>query len=105
VFYDVQFAGTFVHVARGEQALRLAAEWTGDDADVLAIDARTPSRWFPLPLICTCAVARLIGLPSRVLRPDAFYRECLKYGATIVHESREARHGPITQTHRGPQQI
>jgi hypothetical protein len=96
VFYDVQFAGTTLQLARGDGARRLMVEWTAN-ADVLAMDAIhpiTPRVIRPFrPLICTTAVAHLLGLgPSSrwclpgalLLRPDAFYRACLRYGATPV---------------------
>ena len=96
LFYDCQFFHTTIQIARGEEARRLIAEWTAD-ADVLAIDARLnvgrwASGWWPMPLICTTAVARLIGLPCCALRPDAFRRQCLRHGATIVQIAR-VRHG------------
>jgi hypothetical protein len=80
-------AGAFIHVARREKATRLVAEWT-DNADVLSIDVPAdPVRrlQFPLlPMICTVATSRLIGLPSRALRPDALFRALLQRGATII---------------------
>jgi hypothetical protein len=86
LFYDVQFSGTFIHVVRHEEARRLVAEWIAD-ADVLQIQVADPVRKLQLPLmphICTVAVARLLGLPSRALRPDAFFRALLQHGATII---------------------
>jgi hypothetical protein len=87
LFYDCQFLGTLIHVARSEEARRLVMEWT-TDADVLAIDMPAePVRrlQFPLlPMICTVATSRLIGLPSRALRPDALFQALLRRGATIV---------------------
>jgi hypothetical protein len=65
-------------------------EWTAN-ADVLAMDANSAnsanSANFRIlrPLICTTAIAHLLGLPGALLlRPDAFYRACLRYGATAV---------------------
>ena len=90
LFYDVQFRGTVIHVVRYEQARQLVAEWTAD-ADVLSIAAQPSGHWFPRPLLCTVAVARLLGLPC-ALRPDALYRECLRHGATIVQVAHGAGH-------------
>jgi hypothetical protein len=94
LFYDCQFFHTTIQVARGEEAKRLIAEWTAD-ADVLAMNAGTSGRFWPglfRPMLCTTAVARLLGLPCRALRPDAFRRQCLRHGATIVQIAR-VRHG------------
>jgi hypothetical protein len=90
VFVDCQFAGMAVQVARGEGVRRLIAEWTSD-ADVLAIDARPPGPWFPLPMVCTVAVARVVGLPVRALRPDGFFRLCLKHGASVISTGTASR--------------
>jgi hypothetical protein len=79
VFVDCQFAGMVVQIARGEGVRRLISEWTAC-ADVLAIDARAPGPWLPLPMVCTVAVARVVGLPVRALRPDGLYHVCLRHG-------------------------
>jgi hypothetical protein len=89
VFYDVQFSGTRIQLARGDGARALMLEWTAN-ADVLRYDVSFSaglSAAFPLlfrPFLCTTAVAHLVGLPG-ALRPDAFYRQCLQNGAVIVH--------------------
>jgi hypothetical protein len=93
IFYDVQFSGTRLQLARGDGARALMLEWTAD-ADVLAIDQREKlqinqagdfGRFSAIirPLLCTTAIAHLVGLPG-ALRPDAFFRQCLSYGATPV---------------------
>jgi hypothetical protein len=86
-FQAPQFCGTFINVVGHEEARRLVMEWTAK-SDVLAYDVPAdPLRKLQLPLlpmICTVATARLIGLPSRSLRPDAFFRACLQQGATII---------------------
>lgn len=92
LFYDVQLGGTRLHLARGDGARALMMEWTAD-ADVLVIEARKArnSNFRPFrPLVCTTAVAHLLGLRG-ALRPDAFYRQCLRHGATSVGGS----HGPV----------
>jgi hypothetical protein len=104
LFYDVQFGGTILQIARGDGARRLMAEWAAG-ADVLAypticltIDGHSKPKklfWCPLtffrPLLCTTAVAHLLGLPGALLlRPDALYRACIKNGATRVgHEGQK----------------
>ena len=93
VFYDVQFSGTVIQIARGDGARALMLEWTAN-ADVLRWDAgtnagKTPAflRQFFRPLICTTAIAHLIGLPGALLtlRPDALYRACIESGAVAIH--------------------
>ena len=95
VFYDVQFSGTIIQIARGDGARALMLEWTAN-ADVLRYDGRfsaafpQPFRSFSAlfrPFICTTAIAHLIGLPGALLtlRPDALYRACIESGAVAIH--------------------
>jgi hypothetical protein len=114
LFYDVQFAGTILQLARGDAARRLMAEWAAG-ADVLAypticltIDGHSKPKklfWCPLtflrPLLCTTAVAHLLGLPG-ALRPDALYRQCLRHGAVPVGD---ARHGPVHSLDQRPRDV
>jgi hypothetical protein len=88
VFYDVQFVGTTLQLARGEHARRLMVEWTAD-ADVLRYDGGSAplNRAWCLPFLCTTAIAHLIGLPGGTLRPTAFHKQCLRYGATPFGEA------------------
>jgi hypothetical protein len=90
LFYDVQFAGTILQIARGDGARKLMTQWAAG-ADVLAIDAGCAfGQKFGFgcfrPLICTTAVAHLLGLPGALL-PDALYRQCLRHGATRVGDA------------------
>lgn len=85
IFYDVQFDGTRLCIARGDHARRLMADWT-QDADVLSVEARPGlncQRWWQ-PLLCTTATAHLVGLPSGALRPDRLYAHCLRNGAISI---------------------
>jgi hypothetical protein len=104
VFYDVQFTKTTIQIARGAGARALMLDWTVN-ADVLRYDGRfsaekpggkagkTPAFWGRFfrpfgpfrPLLCTTAIAHLIGLPGGALRPDALYRQCLRNGAVAIH--------------------
>ena len=90
VFYDVQFSGTIIQIARGDGARALMLEWTAN-ADVLRWDIGTfgtLSRRVPfVPFLCTTAIAHLIGLPGALLtlRPDALYRACIESGAVAIH--------------------
>jgi hypothetical protein len=101
LFYDVQFAGTILQIARGDGARRLMAEWAAG-ADVLAISSLPPKGggWWR-PLLCTTAIAHLIGLPG-ALRPDALYRQCLAHGAVPVGD---ARHGPVHSLDHRPRDV
>jgi hypothetical protein len=83
VFYDVQFGYTSIEIARGACARQMIAAWCGD-ADVLAIDRVSNRPAYLGPMLCTTAIARLIGLSGRALRPDALWRECIKNGAIPV---------------------
>lgn len=93
VFFDPQFEGMSIQIARGDGARRLMVEWC-QDADVLAVNASRSlqQRWF-MPLLCTTAIAHLIGLPFTALRPDALYRKCLQNGATVIN-GQTSRHSP-----------
>lgn len=95
VFFDPQFEGMSIQIARGDGARRLMVEWC-QEADVLRWDRRaTPGHRFRcwMPLLCTTAIAHLIGLPFTALRPDALYRKCLQNGATVVN-GQTSRHSP-----------
>jgi hypothetical protein len=90
VFYDVQFTKTTIQIARGDGARALMLDWTAN-ADVLRWDLAVsppPKGQFLTfslrPLLCTTAIARLIGLRG-ALRPDALYRQCLRNGAVAIH--------------------
>jgi hypothetical protein len=92
VFYDVQLAGTRIQLARGAGATALMLEWA-ENADVLAIEpVSNRGRYLRLrPLLCTTAIAHLIGLPG-ALRPDALYRQLLANGAICVGAGHGAVH-------------
>ncbi|HEY1433074.1 MAG TPA: hypothetical protein VGF39_15820 [Stellaceae bacterium] len=89
LFYDVQLGGTVLQLARGDGARALMTEWAAS-ADVLVIEklgiSPSPIARFFQPLLCTTAIAHLLGLPGALpcLRPDALYRACLKNGAIPV---------------------
>jgi hypothetical protein len=83
LFYDVQYGGTTLQLARGKGARQLIAGWIAD-ADVLAIEPRCHISFPVRCLLCTTAIAHLVGLPG-ALRPDALFRQALRNGATWVH--------------------
>lgn len=93
VFYDVQFGRTLITVARGKGVLRMIGEWC-QDADVLSFTPQVKSQkatWVA-PLLCTTAVAHLIGLRSGALRPDRLFADCLRNGAILVHGRTQGPH-------------
>lgn len=88
IFFDVGFRKAELFVATGRAASHTIGTWI-EGADVLvmapAAQARAPM-W--MPLLCTTAIARLLGLRCSALRgtPDALYRLCLRNGATkVIH--------------------
>jgi hypothetical protein len=100
IFFDPQLEHLTIQLARGNAARQLMAEWCGD-ADVLAMNTGqiVRMRWF-MPLLCTTAVAHLVGLPVSALRPDALYRKCLQNGAIVVNG--QAQHtDPPARPHAG----
>ena len=108
VFYDVQFSGTIIQIARGDGARALMLEWTAN-ADVLRIDkvgiSPPPNYRFFRPLLCTTAIAHLIGLPGALLtlRPDALYRACIESGAVAIHGlTRQSTPAPAGSDARQP---
>ena len=101
LFYDVQFGGTTLQVARGDLAARQMEEWC-IDSDVLVMPAPStmpahrPMRlWSRIwcPLLCTTTIASLLGLPGGALRPDALYSQCLRHGARIPKLAETPSHG------------
>jgi hypothetical protein len=90
VFFDPGWGQWSLFVARGKSATLNMRLWC-EDSDVLKMPANLASSLFhPRAFLCTSAVRRLIGVPGGALRPDALYRDCLRYGAKIVDA--EARH-------------
>lgn len=90
VFYDVRLRGTEITIAAdGAPADHMIASWIVA-ADLLRVHRR-PHAACTVPVLgfCVPAMRRLLGVPGSALRPDAFWRECLRHGA----EPFEAVHG------------
>ena len=115
VFYDVQFTGTVIQVARGAGARALMGEWAAN-ADLLRYDSGfiRPSGGFIQslarfirPLICTTAIAHLLGLPGalRNWRPDGFYRACIESGAKVIIHGRTEGTTPAAGSDAGPADV
>lgn len=68
---DADANGAIADVIDGATVVRMAAP-TAAVAD-----------WRPV-FLCTQAVARVVGLRSCALRPDALLRDCIRQGAEIV---------------------
>ena len=97
VFYDVHLRGTSIVVAAdGPPANQMIAIWI-EDADLVQIsvnkDGINRLSW-PILGFCVPAMKRLLGIRSGTLRPDGFYRDCLRNGGVPF----EAEHGRHTVT-------
>lgn len=89
VFFDPHLSGTDIIVAAdGEPAHALIGAWIAD-ADLIRMQARKGRGLLPTFGFCTSTIKRLIGLRCVALRPDAFYRDCLRSGGVPF----EAAHG------------
>lgn len=85
IFFDVGFRKAELFVATGRAASYTIGTWI-EGADVLvmapAAQARAPM-W--MPLLCTTAIARLLGLQCVAVTPSTFHRRCLQNGATAIY--------------------
>lgn len=93
LFYDVNFGGTAISAIPDGPAARAAIyAFIGPEgvSDIVAV-RKLPQRkrLFPWSNWCTCALRHLLNLPGSALRPDAFYRDCLKNGTPF--ESSDGR--------------
>jgi hypothetical protein len=86
-FVDVGLSGFEVFVAAdGPAANAVISVWIAS-ADVIAM--RKVSRGtlrMPVFGFCVPAMKRLIGLHTRSLRPDSFYRDCLRAGGVAFEQ-------------------
>lgn len=86
IFYDVSFSRCRLFVVRdGTEEFRLLLDdWTFDAA-IVSMDrpAASLSR-LPTVFLCTTAIKHLLGLQCVALRPDAFYRHCLRSGGVLI---------------------
>jgi hypothetical protein len=82
-FVDIGLRGFDVFVAAdGAPANAVIRTWI-EHADVLRIAPRRDGvRRLPVLGWCVPAMRRLTGVPGGALRPDAFFAECLRNGAT-----------------------
>lgn len=83
LFFDLRFRHLDIQIARGEGARQLMAAYI-DDATLVGIPARATGGTLALGFWCVPAIAKLIGLNSGALRPDALFRDCLAQGGEIV---------------------
>jgi hypothetical protein len=87
LFFDLRFRHLDIQIARGAAARRLMAGYI-DGATLLGIPARDTGS-LALGFWCVPAIAKLIGLNSGALRPDALFRDCLAQGGEIVADEHQ----------------
>jgi hypothetical protein len=83
LFYDVKFHGTRLMLAHeDEPATSAFLRDYLDNCDTIAMPrVQTPRRRTPqLGFWCTVAMKHLVGIPSRALRPDRLWQDCLAAG-------------------------
>lgn len=92
LFYDVHFGGVrMMAVPDGPESLAAIFSFIGPPgrSDIVSM-RRLPARRrrFPWSNWCTTALRHLLNLPGGSVRPDAFYRDCLKSGGTPFEPER-----------------
>jgi len=91
VFLDWRISVVDVIVARGTGADQMIAYYTRD-ADMLGMTPQKRGLGLRLGFYCVPAVKHLLGIRSSALRPSRLWRDCIRQGAEILHESaRSAR--------------
>jgi len=84
VFFDPGLDRTAINLARGSVVDALMAEFI-HDAAVILVPAQERKSLRPRVFgWCVPAVANLLGLESSALRPDAFYRDCLRHEGAVL---------------------
>lgn len=87
VFYDPGLNRAAISVARGDAAATLMEAFLYD-ADAVQIPAVHRERWAPrFGGWCVPAIKHLTGISSSALRPDALFRDCLRYGRALTAAS------------------
>jgi len=86
IFFDWRYSTVDITAAHGTEATRLLNFYTAD-ADLLGMAPRKVSRGLRVGFWCVPAIRQLVGIRGSALRPDALWRDCLRQGAEIVHES------------------
>lgn len=86
VFYDVSIGNTRIAILpAGTVAAHDEIERLSATGVTLAIKPRGKTRrWLRLGFWCVPAMAHLVGLGGCAVRPDGFFRQCLRHGAEIV---------------------
>lgn len=96
VTYDVGFDGTkIVVMPAGTEAETILSKWF--EGCTLVRVRKDHAIRCRLAVFGWCApsVARLIGLRSGALRPQALYRQCLRNGGTVLWAAKQAQPRPV----------
>jgi hypothetical protein len=86
IFFDWRYSTVDIIVAHGTEATRFINFYTAD-ADLLGMEPRKTGRGFRIGFWCVPAIKQLIGIRGGALRPDALWRDCVRQGAEVLHES------------------
>lgn len=98
VYYDVQFGGVRIALARqGEGFRQLHAAVIGNTpCDTMWMPRGKERRtWTPRLFLCTTAIAHLVGLRSGTLLPSTLWKHCLANGGEIFDGGTQEA-GPTT---------
>lgn len=91
LIYDVRHGRTFVRALKPE-AFYEFLDTLPNDCSILNFEpehAEAPPRW-RFGFWCTIAIAHLMGVRSRALRPVALYRDLVAHGARPAFEPEQA---------------
>lgn len=89
VFFDTAFGRAAIAVLpRSESALAELDRWAGGCSilKMATVDRPLVKRPPLAPLWCVPMVRALVGVPGGALRPDKFWRDCLRHGAEILQD-------------------
>lgn len=87
IFYDVGFRKAELFVATGRLASFTIGNWIEGATVLTMVPSMAGRHPVMLPLLCTTAIGRLLGLRCIAVTPDALYRHCLQVGAQAIPSS------------------
>jgi hypothetical protein len=94
LIYDVTLGRTKISLGRDEPATWAVIEGLRAGNVTLRIAGGVVRRrWLRVGFWCVPAMAHLAGVGGCALRPDAFYRQCLRHGAEIEGNGRDNNGG------------
>lgn len=90
VWYDVGLAGTAVKVLPDtKESERILGLWV-DGCTVLHMSAgKRVGPAARLGMFCVPAIRHLLAVPGGAVRPDGFWRDCLRHGAKVVIDGKQ----------------